>query len=157
MARLGRAFPPPFIPARQAPTAVAVSVFDYVASGGLTIGGAADVATTKNYVASGGLTIGGAALTEFKKAAAAVLPIGGFAFPLRPTIRPQVFSYVASGGLTIGGAAETRFRPVQVFVYTSQPVRKKLRAGGPGADIRIVRVVDVDEETLLRLMLEDEL
>jgi len=113
--------------------------------------------TVFEYVASGGLTIGGAADVEFKKAAAAIMPMGGFAFPVKPVHRPRIFSYIASGGLRIGGAADTEFRPVQVFEYTFESPRRKIKVGGPGAEIEFFRVVDADEEILLSLMLEDEI
>ena len=83
----------------------------YVASGGITLGGSANVRRTIGYVATGGITLGGGATFAFKHVASGGLSLGGSAV----TVNKQ--RTVGSGGIQVSGNAITSYR--RSYVATS--------------------------------------
>src|SRR5690606_8688754 len=81
--------------------------YEYAASGGIVLGGAAGISRVKVFDTAGGIFVGGAADVAFVKSYAAS---GGIAFNgAADTEFVDGRGYVASGGLVYGGAAGTQF------------------------------------------------
>lgn len=89
------------------------NVYEYAATGGIVLSGAAAVSAIKVYRGDGGLDLGGSADLAISKSYAAA---GGAVFGgAGQTEYVDGRGYVASGGLALGGAADTD------FVSTAEP------------------------------------
>ena len=102
--------PPPYVPTLEYDEdwSVTITIFPYVGSGGLSLGGTAGtLGPGFHYIGSGGLVIGGTSgiVTTQDYVANGGLILGGTGGTVGPN---NIYLYTGTGGLNTGGAAGTQ-------------------------------------------------